>query len=254
MTGPHFLIVSCTQCKLPFRYLRKYLIPITMSKTFLVTGAAGNLGSAVTDLLLKEGHQVIGTFVPGHDYPNSEVDFRPCDLTNSDDTEDFFVSLKKSHQKIDGVVMLVGGFSMGNLLSTHSNDINKMISLNLMTAYNTSKYATDWMHNNGGTKLIFVGAKPAIEGGASGVLSYAISKSAVIKLAEIINEDEDLKDIHASVIIPSIIDTPPNRASMPDANFNDWVTPQEIAENISFLLSDKANPLRETVLKLYKNS
>ncbi|MFY0608093.1 MAG: SDR family NAD(P)-dependent oxidoreductase [Cyclobacteriaceae bacterium] len=224
-----------------------------MSKTYLITGAVGNLGKSVTSKLTSEGHQVIGTVRSIKSNEESSVDYRACDLTDEIATKDLFDSLKASYEHIDGVVMLVGGFGMSNLLTSTSNDLNKMLNLNLMTAYHTAKYAAEWMHNNGGTKLIFVGAKPAIAGGSE-VLPYAISKNAVMHLAQIINEDPNLKNIQASVIIPSIIDTPVNREFMPDANFKDWVSPEEIAENISYLLSEQANPLRDTVLKLYNNT
>ncbi len=160
----------------------------------------------------------------------------------------------KKYQKLDAVIMLVGGFAMGNIREASSDDMMKMLTLNYFTAFHSAQNAIKWMNEATGGKLIFVGAKPAVEGGGAAVLPYAISKSAVIKLAEIINEDKNNKNIQASVIIPSIIDTPPNREGMPDANFDNWVKPEEIAENIAFLISDKANVLRDTVLKIYNNS
>lgn len=225
-----------------------------MSKTILITGATGNLGEAVSALLITEGHTVIGTYVPGHNHPENEVDYYPCDLISAEDTNQLFETLQEKYKSIDAVILLVGGFAMGNISSSKASDLEKMIQLNLFTAYNTSSAGISWMKKGNGGKLVFVGAKPAIEGGASAVLPYALSKNAVIKLAEIINEDDTLENITASVIVPSIIDTPVNRDAMPDANFNDWVTPKEIAENISYLISEKANPLRGTILKLYKNA
>jgi len=225
-----------------------------MSKNVLITGAAGNLGSAVSKKLISEGYSVIGTIVPGHRAPENGVDFYECDLTDEKATQAFFQTLTKKYQKMDAVIMLVGGFAMGNIREASSDDMMKMLTLNYFTAFHSAQNAINWMNEATGGKLIFVGAKPAVEGGGAAVLPYAISKSAVIKLAEIINEDKNNKNIQASVIIPSIIDTPPNREGMPDANFDNWVKPEEIAENIAFLISDKANVLRDTVLKIYNNS
>lgn len=225
-----------------------------MSKNVLITGAAGNLGSAVSKKLISEGYSVIGTIVPGHRAPENGVDFYECDLTDEKVTQAFFQTLMKKYQKLDAVIMLVGGFAMGNIREASSDDMMKMLTLNYFTAFHSAQNAIKWMNEATGGKLIFVGAKPAVEGGGAAVLPYAISKSAVIKLAEIINEDKNNKNIQASVIIPSIIDTPPNREGMPDANFDNWVKPEEIAENIAFLISDKANVLRDTVLKIYNNS
>lgn len=225
-----------------------------MSKNVLITGAAGNLGSAVSKKLISEGYSVIGTIVPGHRAPENGVDFYECDLTDEKVTQAFFQTLMKKYQKLDAVIMLVGGFAMGNIREASSDDMMKMLTLNYFTAFHSAQNAIKWMNEATGGKLIFVGAKPAVEGGGAAVLPYAISKSAVIKLAEIINEDKNNKNIQASVIIPSIIDTPPNQEGMPDANFDNWVKPEEIAENIAFLISDKANVLRDTVLKIYNNS
>ncbi|MEQ8580905.1 MAG: SDR family NAD(P)-dependent oxidoreductase [Marinoscillum sp.] len=225
-----------------------------MSKNVLITGAAGNLGSAVSKKLISEGYSVIGTLVPGHKAPENGVDFYECDLTDERATQIFFQTIRTKYQKLDAVIMLVGGFAMGNIREVSSEDMMKMLTLNYFTAFHSAQNAIKWMNEATGGKLIFVGAKPAIEGGAGAVLPYAISKSAVIKLAEIINEDKNNKNIQASVIIPSIIDTPPNREGMPDANFDNWVKPEEIAENIAFLISEKANVLRGTVLKIYNNS
>ena len=85
-------------------------------------------------------------------------------------------------------------------------------------------------------------------------MPYALAKSSVIDLAGLINSDENLDNVQASVIVPSIIDTPPNREAMPDSNFKDWVTPEAIAQNIGHLLSDSASSLRNTILKLYNNA
>lgn len=224
------------------------------NKTILITGAVGNLGTSVCENLINQGHQVIGTIRPGSKSPESKVDFYVCDLTSEASTEKLFAKLQSKYSKIDVVICLVGGFGMANIQSATSSDMMKMLQLNYMTAFHTASQATRWMNQTGGGRLIFVGAKPAMEGGASAVLPYAVSKSAVIKLAETINEDAELKNIQAGVIVPSIIDTPINRESMPDANFYEWVKPEEIAENIAFLISETASIVRNPVLKLYNNA
>lgn len=225
-----------------------------MPKNVLVTGATGNLGAAVCKKLLDQGYQVIGTTRPGSQSPDSAVDFHPCDLTDEQATADFFSKLKNSYDQLDGVVCLVGGFGMGNIRESSSQDMLHMLQLNYFTAYHTAQQAINWMNTTGGGKLIFIGAKPAIDGGASPVLPYAISKAAVAKLAQTINEDSENRNIQASLVVPSIIDTPPNREGMPDADFSNWVSPDSLAENISFLLSEHGSPLRDTMLKVYNNA
>ena len=100
-----------------------------------------------------------------------------------------------------------------------------------------------------------IGAKPVFEPNAArAVFPYALSKTMIIKMAEVINADTRQNNTTATVIVPSIIDTPPNRAAMPDANFSDWVKPESIAEKIAFICGEGGMDLRETVLKIYGNS
>lgn len=223
-----------------------------MSKNILITGAAGNLGTAVVKKMQVDGHQVWGIVEPGHS--SGEGAFFECDLTSEPATVDLFRRLKARNQSLDAAVLLVGGFAMGSIERATSEDMMHMFMLNYMTAFHTARQAYSWMKKNGGGKIIFTGAKPAVDGGGAAALPYAVSKTAVIKLAEIINESGEKDNIQASVIVPSIIDTLPNRKGMPDARFEDWVKPTEIAEAIAFLISDAGNPLRDTVLKLYNNA
>ncbi len=225
-----------------------------MKKTILITGAAGNLGTAVSEHFIKQGWNVIGTLAPIEKATNNQVDFHECDLISESSTESFFRQIKAKYKKLDAVVALVGGFGMNNLSNATDDDMLKMFHLNYMTAFHTAKFASEWMNETGGGHLVFIGAKPALEGGASEVLPYAISKSAVINLAEIINEDDNFKNIQAAVIAPSIIDTPPNRKAMSDANFDDWVKPEAIAKNIYFIVSEEAGVLRDVVFKVYNNA
>lgn len=225
-----------------------------MPKNILITGAAGNLGTAVTSLLIKEGYQVTGTVEPGHSHPDSGAVFYECDLTSESATSGLFNRIQQEYASLDAAVLLVGGFGMNSIENASSQDMMQMFTLNYMTAFHASKEAYSWMKQHGGGKLIFIGGKPAVEGGAAALLPYAVSKSAVIKLAEIINESGTKDNIQASVIIPSVIDTPQNRKSMPDADFDNWVKAEQIAETIGVLISEKSRTWRKTVLKLYNNS
>ena len=225
-----------------------------MAKNIIITGTTGNLGSAVAKKFTAEGYQVIGSSTPGRETPNDEVKYFEADLTDETSSQQFFDQAFDKCGKVDAGIFLVGGFGMGDISSTSDSDIQKMINLNLMTAFHCTKNLYAHLKANGGGKMVLVGAKPALEGGGSAMLAYTLSKTAVIKLAELLNETGKDDNIQTSVIVPSIIDTPVNRKSMPDANFADWVTPEAIAENIHFLISDKADPLRDTVLKLYGNS
>jgi NAD(P)-dependent dehydrogenase (short-subunit alcohol dehydrogenase family) len=107
----------------------------------------------------------------------------------------------------------------------------------------------------GGGQFVLVGARPALDAGAGAhMAAYALSKGLVHQLAELINAHGRGKHIDATVIVPSVIDTPANRAAMPDADPGKWVSPDSIAETIAFVLSGAGRQMRGSVLKLYGES
>ena len=100
-----------------------------------------------------------------------------------------------------------------------------------------------------------VGSKPGLDMHlAKGKVAYALSKSLIFRLAELMNDEAKGKDVVVNVIVPSIIDTPQNRKSMPKEDFTKWVTAEQIADLILFHSSDQASPLKETILKTYGGS
>ena len=102
------------------------------------------------------------------------------------------------------------------------------------------------------SRIILVGSRPAIipkEG--KNAVAYALSKSLMFTLADLLNAESNSNKVVANVIVPGTIDTEANRQAMPDANFDDWVSPEEIADNMGWLCSDKAASLRGTRLKIY---
>ncbi len=145
---------------------------------------------------------------------------------------------------------------MGTLAETSHEALEKMINLNFFTAFNTIQPILRLLKDQEDRKnIVLIGAKPVFEpNAAKAVFPYALSKTMVIKIAEVINADTRQNNTTATVIVPSIIDTPPNRAAMPNANFSDWVKPESIADKIAFICSKEGRNLRETVLKIYGNS
>jgi NAD(P)-dependent dehydrogenase (short-subunit alcohol dehydrogenase family) len=210
-----------------------------MSKVAIITGAGGNLGKAVTRKMINSGFTVIGTTEPGKE-------------DSSDDSQEVI----SRHGKIDSVICLVGGFAMATIHESSIESLQKMINLNFYTAFNIVQPVLRLLSEQKERKsIVLVGAKPVFEPHvAKMVFPYVLSKSMVIKMAEVINADSKHSNTTATVIVPSIIDTPPNRAAMPDANFSDWVTPESIADKIAFICGEGGKDLRETVLKIYGNS
>jgi NAD(P)-dependent dehydrogenase (short-subunit alcohol dehydrogenase family) len=228
-------------------------------KTVIITGANGNLGTACVKKFLGEGYKVIAAdgsnnhldFAAG----NANYEFATVNLSNEEETNIFITGIIAKYGKVDGALMLVGGFAAGNIAATAGADVYKMFSLNFETAYFMARPLLQHMQQNNYGRLIFIGARPALQvAQGKELLAYALSKSLLFKLADFINEETKGTNITASVIVPSTIDTALNRKSMPDANPADWVTPEALAGTMEFIISDKGNALRETVLKVYNNA
>ncbi len=131
-----------------------------------------------------------------------------------------------------------------------------MINPNFHTTFNTVQPALGAMKSQEFlVNIILIGAKPVVEVSVfKSVFPYAISRPMVLKMAKVINTATQTNNARATVIVPSIIDTPPNREAMPGANFADWVTPDSIAGKIAFVCSEKDKDFRQTLLKVYGNS
>ncbi len=206
--------------------------------TALITGCYGNLGQAVTKRFIEDGYTVIGTLAPNEPVkPGLEgqgLETAVIDLSNEERTSLFIKDIIKKHPRIDAAVLTVGGFAMGNIEETSAADLHKMISLNFLTAYHIARPLFSHMMEQGSGRLVFIGAKPALDAKNSrGMFAYGLSKAMVIRLAEIINMEAEGKGVSSTVVIPSTIDTPQNRASMPDADWSKWLKAEDIAEKIA---------------------
>jgi len=231
---------------------------MSQKKIALVTGSSGFLGKSVANRLLGEGFTVVGTVRT----PNDTLDFEghpsferyTIDVSNESEISRLMDYISQNYGQVDFAALLVGGFAMGTLAETSQKDLEKMYRLNFLTAYLCCQKLYAQMSDQGG-HIVLVGARPALDpSAAAAMVSYSLSKSLLFQLEEIINAKSTETGVRCSVIVPSVLDTPPNRESMPDANFNDWVTPEQVAETISFLASTDSAPLRQTVLKLYGNA
>ncbi|MEZ4959740.1 MAG: SDR family NAD(P)-dependent oxidoreductase [Saprospiraceae bacterium] len=227
-------------------------------KNIIVTGATGNLGTEVVRTLHDKGHRVHGT-VGGAMPPTEMMDMfqsaRQVDLIDAGASQEYVEALIGENKKLDAAVMLVGGFAAGSIETTDLAAIDKQIALNFKTAYNIVRPMMAHFEKTGGGQFIFVGARPALNAqSGKDLLAYSLGKSLVFQLAEIVNAEGKGKRISATVIVPSTIDTHPNRQAMPDADFTKWVKASDLAEAIAFVLSETGGNLREGVLKMYNES
>jgi NAD(P)-dependent dehydrogenase (short-subunit alcohol dehydrogenase family) len=228
-------------------------------KTVIITGANGNLGSAVTKEFLAKNYRIIATVASESSkaeiQPHVNQDILVVNLTNEKETSDFVQQTIQKYRVIDAALLLVGGFTMGDIAATSGEDLHKQIALNFETAYYVTRPLFEHMLANKRGNIVFIGARPALNPAqGKGLVAYGLSKSLLFKLAEYLNEEAKGISVCVNVVVPSTLDTPLNRKTIPDANPDNWVKPTEIAELLEFLLSDKAKSLKETVLKIYNNA
>jgi NAD(P)-dependent dehydrogenase (short-subunit alcohol dehydrogenase family) len=230
-----------------------------MSKTIIITGANGNLGAATVKKFLDEQYKVVAV-----DHSHTHLDFafgqpnfsfNQADLSDERTAAGFVKDTISKEGKVDGALLLVGGFAMGDITATDGDTLRKMYSLNFETAYFLARPLFQHMIEKGYGRLVFIGARPALKPDQGRhAMAYSLTKSLLFNLADLLNATAKGKNVVASVVAPSTIDTPPNRESMPDADPETWVKPGQLADIMEFICSEKGDPLRESVYKVYNNS
>lgn len=222
----------------------------------LITGAAGNLGSAVAagfrqagarlvlmDLRLEKLEAAYGSW--------ENVLLLPADLTNEESINQAVAQAIDEMQQIHILANIAGGFTMGT--PVHETSIKTwdfMLNLNARSLFFMSRAIVPQMVRQNWGKIINVAARAGLSGGAN-LAAYSVSKSAVIRLTESMSAELKDYNINVNCVMPGTIDTPQNRASMPNADWNRWVTPEAIANLFLFLASDLASAIQGAAIPVY---
>ncbi len=228
-------------------------------KITIVTGASGNLGQAVVKKFIDEGYFVIGTIVPNDavplNFPADKFEKVAVDLMSEDDAQKFIDSVIEKYKTIDAAILTVGGFAMGKIADTKTSDIAKQYKLNFETAYNIARPSFIQMMKQNSGRIFIIGSKPGLDArNGKSMVAYGLAKSLIFRLAELMNDEAKGKNVITSVIVPSTIDTPTNRKAMPDAQFDNWVKPEAIADAIYWYCTDESSVIREPVIRVYNNA
>lgn len=209
-----------------------------MSRIIVVTGAAGVLGKNLTKLLRERGWDAVGIDVAeAGDLDRGMIG--GVDLTDERAVERAFSRIAGGGQ-ITGLANIAGGFTWETVADGTPQSWERMFHLNVLTALTTSRAAL--AHLSPGGSIVNVGAA-ATARAAAGMGAYTASKSGVARLTEALAEEWKERGLRVNAVLPSIIDTPANRADMGDADSAKWVKPSELAEVIAFLLSDAASAI-----------
>jgi NAD(P)-dependent dehydrogenase (short-subunit alcohol dehydrogenase family) len=223
----------------------------------IVTGGTGGLGQAVVAELLDAGAQVVAPWLVEGERESIEESLGDRDglhLVEANLLEggaETVVAEAVKHGSLSSVVNLVGGFAAGGRVHEEGPEVmEKMLALNLTTALNSSRAALPAMVEGDGGAIVCVGTKTALEP-FSGGAAYAVSKAAVLALVKALDVEYREDGIRVNAVLPSVIDTPANRESMPDADFGTWVQPAEIGRVIRFLCSQDSSPISGASIPVY---
>lgn len=213
-------------------------------RSIIVTGGFGILGRAVSEAFRARGDRVARVdFAPGapDDNPGG-IDLGGVDLTDGDAAGAAVRQVIAAHGGIDVLVNVAGGFTWQTLADGGPETWARMYAMNATTCVTMTKAALPTLCATPGAAIVNIGAGAAILA-AAGMGAYAASKSAVHKLTESLAAELAGVDCTVNAVLPSIIDTPTNRADMPDADFAQWVKPASLAEVILFLASPAARTI-----------
>ncbi|MBV6625081.1 MAG: 3-oxoacyl-ACP reductase FabG [Rivularia sp. (in: Bacteria)] len=227
-------------------------------KQVLLTGATGGLGIGVTPIVLAQGAFVTIPYRKSEDVENLKQIISPSDLNRVQfvcadlKSESSVKNVVNSMVKVDVLIHLVGGFSMGKTDEYSFEDWKNDFDLNLNTTFLTCKYSLIKMLQNNYGRIVTIGSRGAVEP-VGKLAAYCASKAGVVALTKAIADETKGTNITANSVLPSVIDTEANRNAMGTEDSDKWVKPKSLAEVICFLASETAKDIRGAAIPVYGN-
>jgi NAD(P)-dependent dehydrogenase (short-subunit alcohol dehydrogenase family) len=242
---------------LPVEEQAQLLPEVVRNATVLVTGATGGLGPSVVAAFLEDGWRVVATSrsgrppqdLVGHDRLESVATdlFEPADVAEA-------VTVATADQEnapLRALVNLVGGYAIGGLVhETPVQQFERQLTLNLRPAYLVTQAVLPHLVDAGGGAIVCMSARAAVAPfrGAGG---YVSAKAAVLAFAQAVAVEYRAAGVRCNAVLPSVIDTPANRAAQPNADTSKWVPPEQVAAVIRFLCSAASAPTSGAAIPVY---
>jgi NAD(P)-dependent dehydrogenase (short-subunit alcohol dehydrogenase family) len=220
--------------------------------TAFVTGGTGGLGAAVTSAFLDRGWRVVVPWIVEKELARV-AEHERLELVRADlfDPGDVGRAVARAGPTLRAVVNLVGGFAEhGRVHETPVETFDEQLRLNLRPTYLVCAAAVPAMLQAGRGAIVCVSSRVALRPFA-GAAGYVVSKAAVLAFVDALDAEYRHDGIRVNAVLPSVIDTPANRAAMPDADFATWVRPDEIANVIAFLCSDESSAISAAHVPVY---
>jgi NAD(P)-dependent dehydrogenase (short-subunit alcohol dehydrogenase family) len=221
-------------------------------KRIVVTGAFGALGAAVVAAAKSAGARVACIdVVAAAKAPSACADctvLGEVDLSSEEATANALQTAAAQLGSVDGLVNAAGGFHWEKLEGGTLATWDLMFDINVRTAVNATRAALPFLKASGG-RIVNIGAGGAVKA-AAGMGPYAAAKAGIAKLTEALADELKDHGVTVNAVLPSIIDTPRNRTDMPNADFQRWVRPEQVADLIVFLLSERASAITGALIPI----
>lgn len=222
-------------------------------RTAVITGGSGGLGLGVVQFFLNQSYQVIAVDLQSEMSPalqalpqQAHLRYASVNALDSASVSQFATGL----EQVDVLVNLIGGFEMGPFAEADLSSLDKMLDMNLKASFFMTQALLPALLKSAAGRVINVGARQALSG-ASQVSLYALSKAALVNLTQSLAQEYQQSSVTFNAVLPSTIDTPANRQGMPDASFEKWVTPEDLAHVIHFLADPASRAINGALIPVY---
>jgi NAD(P)-dependent dehydrogenase (short-subunit alcohol dehydrogenase family) len=232
------------------------------SDSAFVTGGTGALGRAVTHRFLEEGYRVAVTYRSENEWDALKREHeRPAregallglrsDVTREDSVRQAIGSTVERFGALRVLVHLAGGYRGGEPVEqAQESTVRGMIELNLVSAFWSAKHAIPHLKRGPDGRLLFISSRGALEC-YPGAAAYAAAKLGLHALVQTLAKELKKSGVTANAVLPSMIDTPANRAAMPSADFSTWVSPDSVAGLLAYLASRGAGATSGALVPIY---
>jgi NAD(P)-dependent dehydrogenase (short-subunit alcohol dehydrogenase family) len=218
-------------------------------KVVLIPGGSGALGGTVVPALIAAGARVV---TADREAKPARIDNHvtmKADVSNEADCRRLVEEVIRKEGRIDALANLVGGFAMGRAVETDAALWHRMLAMNLTAAFFLSKAVLPHMSERRAGRIVHVAARAAVEP-FPGAAAYVVSKAGLAALIRVLATEVAGSGVTANGVLPTTIDTPANRAAMPDTDPSTWVKPESIAQLIGFLVSDDAGQINGALIPI----
>ncbi len=230
-----------------------------MPRVALVTGGSGALGQAIVHRFLRDGDTVCVPYIVDAERTRLEasldaatkprVMLERCDVTDDTAMARLAGAVVERHRRIDVLVTGVGGFAGGGLVETDRATWDRMLAMNLTSAFTAARAVVPHMLAAGAGRVVMIASR-AVVPPAGGFIGYTVAKAGVIALMQALAQEVKGRGVSVNAVAPSTMDTPANRAAMPDVDPKGWVPVTEVAEAVAALAAASAGHVTGTLLQI----